>query len=186
MLVRVSSLALAEEQAKDWATFVVSLVDPELEELPNFQANFTMSIVMRDVEVISDAWSPKFEDIVGVFQLVQPQDHVLVHCHGGISRSTALGIGLLISDGVSITNAVHQVHQMRPNLAPNKLILQHIDRHLNLGGTLNKQVQDVLDTLPKDLWLWCHDCQLHFKDADGHDCPTGGWISESKIIIAGS
>lgn len=186
MLVRVSSLARAEELAKDWATIVVSLIDPDLKELPNFQANFSMSIVMNDVEVSSHAWSPKHDDIAGIFQLVQPQDNVLVHCHAGISRSTALGLGLWVKAGKTIDEAVKLVYADRPNMSPNKLILQHIDTILNMKGQFVDEVNAAVSKLPRDLWLWCNDCKIHFKDTEKHDCPTGGWISETKILVAKS
>lgn len=170
MQVRVSSMSQAEELGKDWADFAVSLIDPDTRELPKFDsATLHMSIVMEDTEIASDPWSPKLGDIAAIFLLADTKDRILVHCHGGISRSTAVGVGLLIADGMSVEEAVRTVHLQRPNMSPNKLILKHVDTHLSMGGTLVQQVQKVLDTFPKDLELWCDKCKVHFRDGD--NCP---------------
>ena len=181
MKVRVSSLGQAEEQAKDWADRVISLIDPG-QELPNFH---TWHLIIRceDVQILTDPWSPKLQDIKSVFDFCQPADNVLIHCAAGIPRSTAMAIGLLIGDGLSVVDACKQVHQQRPNMSPNKLILQHIDTYLNLGGTLVSQVQEVMNTLPKDLWLWCDTCKKYFIDSEEpHGCPSWS-ISKAKFII---
>lgn len=174
MQVRVSSIIRAEELAKDWANFAVSLISPHVRELPKFdKATTHLSIIMEDTEIISDPWSPKFDDIVALFLMTGNKDHILVHCEGGISRSTAVGVGLLVSDGVPVEDAVQEIHNQSPNMGPNRLILSHIDRHLQLGGHLVQQVQDTLNKFPKDLQLWCNDCQVHFTD--GENCPGRHW-----------
>lgn len=171
MQVRVSSLAQALSQAQGWADRVVSLVMPD-EGLPDFRT-WHLKVWMDDTTIPSDFWAPKLDDIKRVFDFCQKYDNVMIHCVGGISRSTAMGIGLLVRDGMPVSDATLLVADQRPNLAPNKLILQHIDTHLRLGGTLITQVQSVLDTLPKDLMLWCDKCKIHF--VDGNNCPGGHW-----------
>ena len=120
MQVRVASLATAWELAESWADKVVSLVDPNT-DLPNFPMPHLV-VHMHDTEVITDPWSPKRDDIAQVFNFCQPEDKVVVHCEGGISRSTAMSIGLLVRDDVSIADSVSQVHSQSPRMAPNLLI----------------------------------------------------------------
>jgi predicted protein tyrosine phosphatase len=171
--VRVSSLARAEELSKDWADRVVSLVAPDT-ELPKF-STFHLSIPMHDTEVITDMWSPKIQDIQKVLDFCPPHSNIVVHCFAGVSRSSAVGISLLVRDGFSIVEAVDQVHVYSPNMAPNKLILRHMDTLLHRQGTLVAGVLTAVSMLPKDLILWCAECNIHFKDEDGHDCPSGSW-----------
>jgi predicted protein tyrosine phosphatase len=178
MQVRVSPLAGAEELAQGWANMVVSMIGPDVSPIPTFDAHpepVHMILIMEDTEVITDQWSPKYEDIAMLFSIADGKENVLVHCEGGISRSTAVGLGLLVSDGMSVEDAVKEIHRQSPNMAPNKLILHHIDRYLHLGGHLTKQVQEVMNTLPKDLTLWCAECQVHFVDGE-HQCPH--WTEE--------
>lgn len=177
MLVRISSIIRAWELAQDWSDKVVSLVDPD-QELPTFQVPHLI-VHMHDTEVITDPWSPKADDIVRVFDFVGKCDKVLVHCFGGISRSVAIGLGLLVSDGMSVQDALIQAHDDSPNMAPNKLILQLIDDHLKMDGKFITAVNTGVAHLPKDLWLWCSDCKINFKDADGHICSSDNWITNT-------
>jgi predicted protein tyrosine phosphatase len=171
MLVRVSSLARAEELANDWATRVISLVDAGT-ELPKFNVPHLV-LHMADTEVATDLWAPQQGDIDQAFTFAGKCGSVLVHCEGGISRSPAFGIGLLVSAGLSPSDALIQLHTVRPNIHPNNLILSLCDTHLHMGGALLKEVQQVMSTLPQDLQLWCNDCQTYFKD--GNNCPGNHW-----------
>lgn len=178
MLVRVSSLALAKELANGWADKVVSLVDAST-ELPKFDVPHLI-LRMADTEVATDLWAPQQSDIDRAFTFVGKDDRVLVHCEGGISRSVAMGLGFWVSDGVPVQDALIRVHADRPNMAPNKLILRLIDNHLKMDGKFISDVNAAVAHLPKDLWLWCDDCKIHFKDQDGHTCPDGKWLSQTK------
>src|SRR5271154_856074 len=103
----VSSLQRAVVCASDIAaTTVVSLVDPGT-PLPVFGDHVVNHIIrrMNDTEVATDPFSPMMDDVVAVFDFVKHDDNVLVHCEGGISRSTAIAIGLLIRRGTSIVDA---------------------------------------------------------------------------------
>lgn len=171
MLVRVSSLALAKELANGWADKVVSLVDAST-ELPKFDVPHLI-LRMADTEVATDLWAPQQSDIDRAFTFAGKCGSVLVHCEGGISRSPAMGIGLLVSAGMSPTDALIQIHATRPNIHPNKLILSLCDTHLHMSGALVQEVQQVMSTLPKDLQLWCHECQTYFIDGQG--CPGDHW-----------
>jgi predicted protein tyrosine phosphatase len=173
--IRVASLPQAQSKSKDWADAVVSLIDPDLETLSIFGETDHLVVHMHDTQVITDPWSPKIEDVQQVFDFCQSHQNILVHCHGGISRSTAMSIGLLVRDGVSVVDAVNLVHFWSPNMSPNYLILAHVDSILNLSGTLVPAVKQVMATFPQDMMLWCQECQIHFKDEDGHYCPGNHW-----------
>lgn len=168
MLLRVGSLARSEMLAKDWADRVVSLVDL-CTELPIFAQANHLIIRMSDTEVFTDPLSPRLEDVKEVFDFCLPHQNILVHCIGGISRSTAMSIGLLVRDGISMVDAVKQVHDQSPRLFPNKLILQHIDQLLNMKGKFVADVQAAIAAIPpQPMMLWCDKCKEHFED--GNNC----------------
>lgn len=171
MRVRVASLASAQELAQGWADRVVSLVDAHT-ELPDFQVPHLV-VRMNDTDILTDPLSPKRDDIQRVMDFCQPGDRVVVHCEGGISRSTAIGIGLFVRDGMSVPEAVKAVYQQSPNMGPNMLILLHLEDVLQLDRLLVRQVSKVLDGLPRGMWLWCSQCQEHF--IDGQNCSGRHW-----------
>lgn len=73
-------------------------------------------------------------------------DVVLIHCHQGVSRSTAMAIGICIQHGMNVADAFAHIENVRSCLYPNSLILQYIDEILNLEGELiqfNVQWQEV-------------------------------------------
>lgn len=64
---------------------------------------------------------------------VRPQD-LLIHCHAGISRSTAAAIGIVFDRTRDIEFAVKHVLKIVPRASPNTLMLEHFDK---LFGTKN-------------------------------------------------
>ena len=171
MRVRVASLLDAADRAKDWADRVISFVDASTGELPNFGV-WHQTIKCEDTQIPTDMWAPQYDDIRLALDFCPTYSNVVVHCMAGISRSTALSIGLLVKDGLSIPEAVAAIHQQSPNMSPNSLILQHCERALQLDGLLVKQVQTLVAQLPKEFYLWCADCQHFFLDSEQHPCPS--------------
>lgn len=166
--VRVASLAQAEEIAKEgWAERVVSLIQPEI-KLPDFRT-FHDVIWCYDTEGITDIYAPKYHDIAWGLDFSLRYSRMLIHCEGGISRSTAFAIGVLVKFGLDIQAACDYVHEQQPNMNPNWLVLSHCERYLQLDGLLVPQVQTIVSKYDKGLVLWCNECKVHFKDGD--NCP---------------
>lgn len=63
-------------------------------------------------------------------------DRLLVHCLAGISRSTAIAIGVCIQHGMTCREAYDHVAEIRPQLQPNTLFIRLIDEHFQLHGQL--------------------------------------------------
>lgn len=171
--IKVCGLSEVEDILRDWKPDrVVSLVDPFL----NLPETHTWHDVIwcEDVEVFYDPWAAKYDDISFGLDFCIPYQKILIHCQGGISRSPAFAIGALVKQGMSIQEACDYVHAQRPNMAPNKLILQHCEKYLQLDGLLVNQVQTIVSRYPKGLVLWCDRCQKHFQD--GENCPGGHFL----------
>lgn len=69
-------------------------------------------------------------------------DKILIHCHAGVSRSTAIAIAALVQNGVDPAEAIDQIEEIRPCLWPNQLIIKHADDYLGLKGKLYNEVLD--------------------------------------------
>ena len=78
----------------------------------------------------------QIEDILELTALLKPTDRLLVHCHVGISRSTAVAIGVLCQHKISPKRAVKSVFLKRPFASPNEHILGLFDEILALDGKL--------------------------------------------------
>ena len=63
-------------------------------------------------------------------------DRLLVHCHQGVSRSTAAGIGIMMQHGMGAEAAYRYVKSIRDILLPNGLIIRMLDDRFNLGGEI--------------------------------------------------
>jgi predicted protein tyrosine phosphatase len=177
--LRIGSLWDAEEIAKEgWADKVVSLVAPGV-ELPKFNVPHHI-IRCQDVEGLTDMGAPKYVDIAEALDFCDPDSKLLIHCEGGISRSTGLAVGALVKFGLDIPSACDYVHSQRVNMAPNYLILYHCEQYLQLDGLLVQQVQKVVSNYDKGLILWCADCKVHFKD--GENCPGKHFIAPDEDV----
>lgn len=63
---------------------------------------------------------------------------LLVHCHAGLCRSTAIALGVIadrLGPGREV-EAVMALKGIRPNSVPNKLVLKEVDDYLGRGGRL--------------------------------------------------
>jgi predicted protein tyrosine phosphatase len=190
MKLRVSSLARAEDIfAELKPDRVVSLVD-RVDKVPKFSPCWHLRLNFGDNEVIWHPWAPTFSDVQTVFDFVQPGDTVLVHCIGGICRSVAASIGLLVREEMiqarwenrsfdleaTVNQVVQQLLTDSPGMSPNKLILEFVDRHLQLDGKLKGLVAKAIEQFaPKELQLWCADCKIWFEDGK---CPCDHFTKE--------
>lgn len=117
---------------------VVSIYDPT-DPAPTFMgAKSVHRSVFYDVEDAvwakdAGAKAPQREDIDQIFRFVQarPGEPILIHCRAGVSRSTAIALGLLIQGQIKAGNkngvmaAVEQLLTLRPQAVPNSLVLLH-------------------------------------------------------------
>lgn len=132
------ALALLEA---DWPMVAVSLVGDDLRfHLPNFGPHHLI-VRFHDVEQagLEGFESPTRDHVREVLKHtagLAAGDRLLVHCHAGKSRSPAMAIGILVQSGMTPEEAYQQVKQVRPELIPNRLMIQYIDEALGLGGKL--------------------------------------------------
>lgn len=164
-LIRVSSLALAPRLAVGWAEQVVSLVDPDIlfGEVP-YSASLGVAEENHQVSFFDDCdnayqrggvFPPTLRQIREIFNFVRNDARVLVHCHGGMCRSPAVAIGLLIGRGIDPRTAVQTLFAQNlidnegSYMEPNELILTYVDRLLGLDNTLVSIVREEMMASPR-------------------------------------
>ena len=124
-----------------WPTHIISLLNKPLP----FLGPQHLHLMFDDVSVptLRDYVTPLVSHMLQVFAFttdLTSEDRVLIHCFAGISRSTAMAIGVLIQHGMDCQDAYNQIAAIRPQLAPNRLIIQYIDEHFALDKRLIRLV----------------------------------------------
>lgn len=122
-----------------WPTHVISMVDPSV-EIP-FTCKNHLILHLHDVESqLRAEWvlgSEQHIDAILEFTKDLTSHHrLLVHCHQGISRSTAASIGIMLQHGMDAESAYRYVESVRDILLPNGLIIRMLDDRFNLDGAL--------------------------------------------------
>ncbi|MFD2342331.1 protein-tyrosine phosphatase family protein [Sinorhizobium terangae] len=161
--VKVSCLWRAAEVAREWrASHVLSLLDPELPEtdVPSIADVAHRVVRMRDQE--NAGATQHFPDLVlDVFEAMRPvaddqSSRILVHCHAGVSRSTAFAYGLI----------AHQFGKGREDEAfaalltitrkpwPNRRIVEILDASLGREGRLLAPLDAMRARYPRRIDAW--------------------------------
>ena len=158
--LKISSLYDAVDLSKKWATHTVSLLDPGSEKdgyfiIPVAAKNGKLQRYYFHDLTPDDNWRdwmtkpPEIathEQIQKILDFTAPlvqTDKLLVHCHAGISRSTAVACGVLCQHGLTPENAAKLVLSVRKQAYPNKHVLQIFDEILGLGNKLVKASSEV-------------------------------------------
>jgi predicted protein tyrosine phosphatase len=79
------------------------------------------------------------------FENLNDNDRVLIHCHAGVSRSTAMAVLLLVKYGMSPEEAILHIEDVRDCLWPNEYIIEIGDKLLDCDGRLISAVQNWKD-----------------------------------------
>ena len=148
MPFRLSVCGLAElaDVAQVGPTHVVSILDPETPEpevLARFSDRARARLRFHDVSQETPGYcAPQPSDIDALLEFGQaiaasPAAHVLVHCHAGISRSTAAAVILLVQRRRGAEReAFEYVSRVRPVAWPNARMIALADVALDLDGAL--------------------------------------------------
>jgi len=153
--LKISNLSTAIQLSEVWATYVVSLLDPDINShfisFPKATENQQIrryhfyditptSVLRKLLPEAKMATAEQIQDILEFTASLQSKDKLLVHCHAGISRSTAVACGILCQHGLSPKLAIKHVLSIRPQAFPNKYILTLFDEILGFKGQL---VEDI-------------------------------------------
>lgn len=136
----------AQPQARS-ITHVLSILDPGYEEPEAFRAfGDHRRLTLRFHDIIAPAPGmvmPKREDIIRLLEfgetidlVPEKHDHLLVHCHMGVSRSTAAMATLLLQDHPDADeySIFARILKVRPQMWPNSRMIALADEILGRGG----------------------------------------------------
>jgi predicted protein tyrosine phosphatase len=142
-LVFLSDLAGVPERVLELGpAYMVSLLDPEDKLAGEFGQVVRLRLDMRDIDW-QDEGGPSQEavvELIAFLRAVPPGASLLVHCHAGVSRSTA---AFLIAHAVrygtgseALEAARSDLEREEPWAMPNPLLLRLADRELHAEGRL--------------------------------------------------
>jgi predicted protein tyrosine phosphatase len=128
---------------------VLSILDPDWpvpEVFGRFGEHEKLELRFHDViETESGRIAPNLEDITNILAfgrdlMSEPSDnaHLLVHCHAGISRSTA-SMALILAQALpalSATAIIQEILRMRPKAWPNLRMIELGDSLLSRNGEI--------------------------------------------------
>ena len=131
------------------ASHVLSILDPEFpvpEAFGTFGEHRKLELRFNDIiEDAPDRRAPNADDVRQILSFGRdllaepaPSAHLLVHCHAGISRSTA-SMALIIAQALPdqpASTIVGIVHGIREKAWPNLRLMEFGDAQLQRNGTL--------------------------------------------------
>jgi predicted protein tyrosine phosphatase len=151
--LKISSLRQALELSTHWATHTVSLLDPDYEgtKPEPSQISLLRRYYFHDLSPRLStsffgqtlATPEQIKEILEFTKTLKPTDKLLVHCHAGISRSTAVGCGVLCQHGLTPTEAIEYILSIREIAWPNEHLISLFDDILEFDGELIKAVRNM-------------------------------------------
>lgn len=164
MTIRVTPLASAEVEALGWADLVISLLDIKMREHESIPVVDCPHLILRFDDTDNDprfkdfGIAPKENQIRMALALVQPDQNILVHCHGGVCRSPALAFAILVKLGHSFEDAIVLIdNASKANsqfcMWPNVHVIELADKILNQDGKMIAFIQEWKKNAPSILSL---------------------------------
>jgi predicted protein tyrosine phosphatase len=136
-----------DEHCTAGVTHVLSILDPDFDDPPAFAAfppHRRVALRFHDIiEPTPGRVAPELADVERLLafgrELIEaPESHLLIHCHAGVSRSTAAATLILVQAGPDrpASAALDAVAKIRPRAWPNLRILEFGDRLLGRDGEI--------------------------------------------------
>jgi predicted protein tyrosine phosphatase len=136
-----------DEHCAAGVTHVLSILDPDTPDPPAFAAfapHHRLALRFHDViDTLPDRLAPAKADVERLLAFGHelsdaPGNHLLIHCHAGVSRSTASAALILAQARPDrpARAALEAVAQLRPRAWPNLRILEFGDELLGRNGEI--------------------------------------------------
>jgi predicted protein tyrosine phosphatase len=142
--IKICSYDQSHGLMQTWATKTLSLLDPDLRDVeqPNSYRHIGF---FNDITHPIYGWvMPTMAHFLACMNFsldFKDDDNVLIHCHAGVSRSTAIAIAVLIQHGMNVNDAVDKIFEVRDCMWPNATLISLADVHFGLGGSLIDHVK---------------------------------------------
>jgi predicted protein tyrosine phosphatase len=136
-----------DEHCAAGVTHVLSILDPDMPHPPAFSAfapHHRLALRFHDIiETLPDRLAPARADVERLLAFGHELsdtsgNHLLIHCHAGVSRSTASAALILAQarPDRAARDALEAVAQLRPRAWPNLRILEFGDELLSRNGEI--------------------------------------------------
>jgi predicted protein tyrosine phosphatase len=136
-----------DEHCAAGVTHVLSILDPDTPDPPAFAAfapHHRLALRFHDIiETLPDRLAPARADVERLLDFGHelsdtPGNHLLIHCHAGVSRSTASAALILAQARPDrpARDALEAVARLRPRAWPNLRILEFGDELLGRNGEI--------------------------------------------------
>jgi predicted protein tyrosine phosphatase len=140
-------------QSAQGVTHVLSILDPDWPEPPAFRAydpHLRTTLYFHDaIEAAPGVVLPAVSDVEAILafgrDLGGDLGHLLIHCHAGISRSTA-AMTMILAEAFpheSEDSIIDRVTQIRPQAWPNSRMIGFADQLLGRDGRLIAAVNKI-------------------------------------------
>lgn len=144
--ITICGLAELALHADTGVTHVVSILDPHWPDPEEFAAYAPHERVLWrfDDVVKTDGGfvAPAGKNVAAILELGlrlqrEPVKRLLIHCHAGVSRSTATAVILMVQNNPGReAQAFAELDRVRPRSWPNALMIRMADDQLGRGGAL--------------------------------------------------
>ena len=149
--IHICSLAAVKEMDTSIYDGIITIEDSNIENPFRVRSGETQQLILRFDDIstpINDLIVPQDIHIQRALKFAQSIDDgsLLIHCHAGISRSSAIALAI-IADKLGKENegeAVKTLEFINPNCRPNKLLVKMTDEFLERNGKLYNKVFEVL------------------------------------------
>ena len=150
--VHVCSLHAVRELDVSTYDGIITIEDTTIREPFRVQTDEPKQLILRFDDInkpMDDYVIPQMSHIKRALEFADKIEDgsLLVHCHAGISRSSAIALAVIakkLGSGKE-EEAVNTLEHINPNCRPNKSIVEMIDELLERDGKLIKAVQDEVD-----------------------------------------
>lgn len=156
--ITICGIPELDDHAAAGVTHVLSIHDPDLIDPPEF-AKFPphRRLALRFHDIIEPQprrIAPSREDVERLLEFgreveAAPRGHLLIHCHAGVSRSTAAAALILAQAAPErpAREVFEAIVRIRPRAWPNLRILEFGDQLLGRGGDILAAVPGVYRSL---------------------------------------
>jgi len=152
--ITICGLSELRQHSGARVTHVLSILDPEFPS-PTAFADYGAhaKLELRFDDIINEAPKLRAPQLAHVEALLafgagleqEPEAHLLVHCHMGISRSTS-STALLVAQAapkMAPSEIFSVLHEIRPQIWPNLRIIEMGDKKLGRNGTMISALRDL-------------------------------------------
>ena len=146
--------------AQAGVSHVVSILDPRTPDpavFKTYQPHTRMTYRFDDViRVIPGYLAPASRDVERILEFGETLrdgsvSHLLVHCHAGVSRSTAVAAFLMVQDNPGREDdAFAVIRSVRPRSWPNSRMIGFADTLLSCGGAFKSALTRHLEHIARD------------------------------------